>query len=196
MRMQPQDTTRRIGRTLGAWAVPAALAVPAVVFTMFGESATDALEWRRDVLAVEPWRVVTGHLVHLDPAHLALNVAGLAVLWLLVGPVWRTHIWAATCLGVMAAVSIGLLWVPALDWYVGLSGLLHGMLAAGAVGLWRDWRTGSAILLAFLALKAGWEVAFGAATGVDAVVEAHWIGSAAGGLAGIMSAFARRGTAR
>ncbi len=64
------------------------------------------------------------------------------------------------------------------------------------MGLWREWRTGSAVLVLFLVAKAVWEVSFGATTGIDAVVEAHWLGGAVGALAGIMAAFARRGTAR
>lgn len=178
------------------WAVPAVLASGALAVAVLGDATARASEWRRDALVTEPWRIVTGHFVHLDAAHLALNIAGLAVLWLLVGSVWRTRSWIAICTGVVVAISFGLLLVPTLDWYVGLSGLLHGMLAAGAVGLWREWRTGAAILILFLVSKSVWEVAFGAATGVDAVVEAHWLGAAAGALAGIMSVFVRRGTAR
>lgn len=185
-----------MSRTLRAWTVPAVLAVGASLVAALGEATARILEWRHDALVVEPWRFVTGHFVHLDASHLALNIAGLMVLWLLVGPVWRTRDWAAICTGVMVAISAGLLLVPALEWYVGLSGLLHGMLAAGAVGLWREWRTGSAILILFLVSKTAWEAAFGAATGVDAVVEAHWLGAAAGVLAGIMSAFVRRGGER
>lgn len=183
-------------RRLREWAVPAVLAAGALSVAVLGEAAARASEWRRDALFTEPWRLVTGHFVHLDTAHLALNIAGLTVLWLLVGTVWRTRDWVAICIGVVVAISFGLLLVPGLEWYVGLSGLLHGMLAAGAVGLWREWRTGSAILLFFLVSKSLWEAMFGAATGVDAVVEAHWLGAAAGGLAGIMSAFVRRGTVR
>lgn len=178
---------------MGHWAVPGVLVVGAVIA---GFGAPGEFGWQRAVIPTEPWRLLTAHFVHLDIKHLLLNLGGLVVLWALVGRVWSSRVWALITVMCALAVTLGLLVVPGLAWYVGLSGLLHGMLAAGAIGLWRAWRPGAIVLIAFVCAKTAVEFVYGTATGLDAVVEAHWLGAAAGGVAGIMAAFARRRTLR
>lgn len=89
--------------------------------------------FRYDRVAIssgQEWRLVTGHLVHLNTFHLFLNLAGLFLLTeLLWGDLPVLH-GAGLFVASSAGISI-LLWQlhPELDWYAGLSGTLHALWA-------------------------------------------------------------------
>ncbi len=144
---------------------------------------------RGAIAAGEVWRVLTGHLVHLNGMHLVLNAVGLALVSALVGMHLRLPAWGLALLISAATVSAGLwLGTPELAWYVGLSGVLHGLLAAGAlVGLTeRRERLFTGLVLAVVAAKLGWEQWAGATPGTEAVadgrvvVDAHLYGALGG----------------
>jgi membrane associated rhomboid family serine protease len=86
----------------------------------------------------------------------------------------------------MAAIDAGLvLWDSTLRWYVGSSGALHGVMAAGALAHLRRRERDAWLLAAFLVGKLAWEQGVGALplSGSDpVVVDAHLFG-AVGGLA-------------
>lgn len=135
------------------------------------------------------WRLVSGHLVHLSWSHYLMN--GLAFLMIcgLYAP-WLTASTLARWMLVTAlAVGFGLMWFePQLGWYVGLSGVLHGLLVAGSLreALRRE-ALGVLVLLA-VGLKLAWEQTYGpmpgseSAAGGAVIVNAHLYG-AFGGLA-------------
>lgn len=102
---------------------------------MVGDCAWDALRYERGaIIEGELWRLVTGHWVHLGWLHLALNLAGLLLIWSLWGPALRSVQWLLCTLWIAMAQSLLLLALnPEIHWYVGLSGLLHGLFAAGAL---------------------------------------------------------------
>ncbi|MGZ3157982.1 MAG: rhombosortase [Burkholderiaceae bacterium] len=89
---------------------------------------------RAAILSGQAWRIITGHLVHLNTPHLVLNLLGLFLLSeLLWGGLPALH-----ALGLLVAASVGisvLLWLlhPELMRYAGLSGVLHGLWAAAAL---------------------------------------------------------------
>lgn len=176
---------------LSRWYWPAGLALVCVAFAVGGDAARVAFRWERELLVSEPWRALTGHLLHLDGNHLLLNLAGLAALWALVGDAWRTRAWSLGALFIALAISIGLVTSDTLVWYVGLSGVLHGLLAMGAVGLRHEWRAGAIILVLFLVAKGLTEAVIGAPTD-DTITAAHWWGTGAGFVAGIMAALLQR----
>ena len=93
----------------------------------------EALAYDRDaVQAGQLWRLLTGHFVYLGWTHLALNLAGLALVAWIVGHAFGWFRWVLITLASIAAIDAGF-WFRdlQLDWYVGLSGLLNGILAAG-----------------------------------------------------------------
>ncbi len=167
-----------------------------------GEEARQLLRYERGaILQGEAWRLLTAHLVHLGPSHLLLNLAGLGLVQLLVGPYLPPRAWWAALLLAGLAVSGGLLLLdPGLRWYVGLSGALHGLLAAGALAALlaggAPWEGG--LLLALLAAKLAWEQLAGplpgseAAAGGPVVVDAHLYGALGGLPAGLWAGLSRR----
>lgn len=146
-----------------------------------------ALRLERTLALSEPWRLITAHLVHLGWTHLLMNLAGLAIIWGLLAPAMSTRQWAVIMIASALGVSLGLLlFSPQVAWYVGLSGLLHGLLAAGALAGLRQQRGMCVLILAFLTLKLALEQLVGG----DAVtarlisgtviVDAHLYGVLAG----------------
>lgn len=171
---------------LRAWAVPAALSLLMVVLEIVDLAGPLRYE-REAILAGQYWRFMTGHLVHLGWAHLLLNLAGFALVWLLFGPLLRAAAWLTAAAASAAAVSAGLLWLaPHLAWYVGFSGVLHGLFVAGTVAAWQAGDRGALLLLAAVAAKLAWEQWQGAAAGTAAlvggavVIDAHLYGAAGG----------------
>lgn len=172
-----------------AWIAVASLALAMTLLQAVGR---EPLQYERSgVLAGEAWRLLTGHFVHADWPHLGWNVAGLALVAWLFAREYGPRGWAWILLGSTAAVDLGFLVLePRLGWYVGFSGVLHGLAAAGLIA-WvvraRDWIT--LVVLAVFALKLGWEhfagpLPFTAQTlEVPVVHEAHTYGAVGGAIA-------------
>jgi len=175
-------------RIAGLAFVVAALALPALA----GPAALDWLRYDRARIAGgELWRLLSGHLVHYDARHLLMNLAGLGLLWwLFIADLPARSWWLIVALSA-CAVSAGLyLFDPAVGWYVGLSGVLHGIWAAAGVAAWRRWRLESGVTLALLAGKLVLErgigpISAGVDPGLTVIVAAHLYG-ALGGLAGAL----------
>ncbi len=176
---------------LARWALPLTLALAALLAQAFG--GLEALRLERGLWLAQPWRLVTGQLMHLGWAHLAMNLAGLAIIWLILArqlPLWQ---WWMTVLVCAVGVNLGLLaFSPTVGWYVGLSGILHGLIAAGALaGLKRQPSLG--LLLLGLIAKLAWEQSTGQDPGTAQViggaviVDAHLYGALAGVVLGVVS---------
>ena len=190
MGLSKGDETRSDVSPGFAWWVPGAIVMVSLALLASGDAGREWLRFdRTGIAAGEAWRLLTGHLVHLGETHALLNLVGLALVWFLVGRAFSARQWLWVIAGAVAAIDLGL-WFgnPSLDWYVGLSGLLHGMLAAGIVaGL--AGRSGEAILLAVVvAGKLAWEQLAGPLPGSEAtsggavIVDAHLYGVIGGTL--------------
>jgi len=173
----------------GALAVPAAAAAVVIVLALWPE-AFEHLAWdRQAIVAGEAWRVLTGQFVHLGLSHAVLNLAGLGAVVLIFRGDFDGPGWAGTLGASLAGVAVGLQWLsPAVEWYAGLSGALHGLFAAGAVARIRTRRPGGWALALLLGAKLVVEGLFGAPaasawlTGGPVLVVAHLWGTL-GGLA-------------
>ena len=76
--------------------------------------------------------MLTAHAVHLDLHHLLLNELGLVLMWSLFARDYDTVEWCVIVLSGALAISCGLWWLsPSVGWYVGASGVLHSVMAAG-----------------------------------------------------------------
>jgi rhomboid family GlyGly-CTERM serine protease len=153
-----------------------------------GVHSINALRYDRDALAAgQWWRLATAHIVHLDLRHALLNGCGLALMWALFAREYRARQWALISAAAALAIDLGL-WFRDTDvlWYVGASGVLHGVMAAGTVAALRRGERDGYILAAFLLAKLVYEQTGGvlpfAGSALPVLVNAHLYG-AAGGLA-------------
>ncbi len=167
--------------------------MPCVLLALGGEPVRHALQYDRvAILHGQVWRIFTGNFVYLGWGHLAEDMAGYMLLWLLFEellPGWRCPL-----LVVLGSLGVGIglyLGDPALRWYVGISGALNTLWLAGAMLLMqrRDWL--GWVLAVFLILKLIYEQTLGplpfsvATTGGPVVVDAHLYGALTGALLGI-----------
>jgi rhomboid family GlyGly-CTERM serine protease len=181
-------------RGIRAWIVPAAIGVVAASAELGGEGARAVLRYARDGLAAgELWRLVTGHLVHLGPTHMLMNVAALALLAFLFIPLLKSADWLIGGLAAALAIDAGLYWLePGIEWYVGLSGVLHGFWALACVKAMLLQRREAIPLTVLLVVKIGYErvigpVPFtGAVAAGPVVTEAHAFGALGGAVTAVV----------
>lgn len=167
----------------------------------------DVLEYRRPLLAAEPWRLVTGHFVHLSLLHAMLNGVALLLLGRLFADRLRTvEFWAMLGLAPLLISLVFWAVMPELIWYRGLSGSLHALYFTGCV-VWIRTTTGRSRWLPIAALFGGtikvlleqpWDTSFPFREWLGAAVvpQAHLVGAVIGAAAGlwIAGARAKRGT--
>ncbi len=183
------------------WQPPLLLLLVSLAIALLGDGPGELLRYQRSgLLAGEWWRLFSGHLVHLGWSHLWLNLAGLLLVWTLVGRAFSLPNWWGLIGVSLLGISLGLLWwLPELSWYVGLSGLLHGMLVAGSLQLALRGEREAVMVLAIVVAKLAWELWQGPmpgsreAAGGEVVVQAHALGGLCGALyVGVMRVLLRR----
>lgn len=200
--MYPPAPDRPSGQ-VGSAAFFAALGLASVLCWLpvaaAGRQAALPLVYQRPaVLQGQVWRLLTAHLVNLSGAHLAWNLAALAAIGLLVGPALRAAAWLRVALVIALATGLGLLLLrPGVLAMAGLSALLHGLLAGGALAAAAGGRRLGFALLVVLTAKLVAEQLAGplpwsaAAVGGGIAVDAHLYG-ALGGLAAAAAELLRR----
>ena len=162
-----------------AWAV---LAVSIVVASLLGGfSAANPLVWQREALGEgEYWRLLSAHLVHLSPWHLLTNLLGLWLVTELLCETFTVAQWISLLFASALGVSLLLLLLQAdLQWYAGLSGVLHGLWSGGAACRWVVERK-KIFLLALLALFARLMMGRQISDEFLVIAEAHWYGAFSG----------------
>lgn len=170
------------------------LAVVVIGLALGGEQARLALRFDRGPIADgELWRLLSGHVVHLGWRHALLDLAAALMIGTLFADRFGLARWLWVGLASAFAVDAGLWWLkPAIDWYVGLSGVLHGALAAVVVSLAREGERAGYFLLAALLAKLAFEQWFGPlwmtaeAAGGPVIVAAHLYGALGGALAAVV----------
>jgi rhomboid family GlyGly-CTERM serine protease len=112
-----------------------ALCVLLLLAVFLGEPGRLALRYDRLALAQgQYWRLLSAHGVHLSLRHALLNILGLLLLWALFARDWSLRQWCLIVLSAILAIDAGLWFLDkTVLWYVGSSGVLYGVLAAGAL---------------------------------------------------------------
>jgi len=169
------------------------LAVAGAALLLQAAGGLPAWRLERGLMQAEPWRLLSAHLVHTGWPHLGMNLAGATMVWFLLGPAYTAGQWTMLMLACTAAVDAGLLWhSPGIEWYAGFSGVLHGLLAAGAIASLERAPALARLLLAALVLKLILEQQGGGLAGVSqfigapVVIEAHLYGAVAGAAAALI----------
>lgn len=105
-----------------------------IVLWLFDPYAQSVLAFNR--LQLEQghiWQLLSANLVHNNSWHLALNMAGLALLWSIHGYAYRATEIILLIIVCSLSVTLGIyLFSPSLIIYTGLSGVLHGLFVWGA----------------------------------------------------------------
>jgi rhomboid family GlyGly-CTERM serine protease len=151
-----------------------------------GDAGRALLRYDRAGLAAgQWWRLLTAHVVHLDLEHAALNTLGLVLMWALFARDYRPGQWALIVLSAITAIDAGL-WLrdSTVIWYVGSSGALHGVMAAGTLAHLRRRDLDGWLLAAFIIVKVAYEQHTGALpfsdSGAGVIVDAHLFGALGG----------------
>ena len=175
------------------WFLPAGVIVLSSLIAGGGDPAREWLRYDRAAIeSGEIWRLLSGHFAHLGLTHLALNFAGLILVWALVGSRMSATVWLAIVSFIVAFIS-GCFWFfdANLTWYVGLSGLIYGLLISGAcVGLTR-WRWESITIIILVFGRIVYEQIAGPVPGTElisggpVVVNAHLYGAIGGLIIGL-----------
>ena len=168
--------------------LPITLTLIALLIAVLGDTVQHALRFDREAIADgQWWRLISGNLAHLGWSHTALNLAGLALIWALLWHSFSAKAWGIITLISGLAVTLGLYYLnPALHWYVGLSGLLHGLFVAGVIGSLRRGDRRDLILLIAIAAKLAWEQYSGPMPGTaemaggPVIVDSHLYGAIGG----------------
>lgn len=163
----------------------------------------DELEYRRSLLRSEPWRLFTGHFVHLSWLHALLNCVALLLLErIFEGRLRRIEQWLLLATAPLAISLAFWMALPDLGWYRGLSGTLHAIFFAGCI-VWIATTTGGARWLPIAALAGGalkvvleqpWDAGFPFREWLGAAVvpQAHLVGTLVGSASGVALAARRK----
>ena len=146
-----------------------------------GDSGSELLRYDRAAIAAGGWwRLLTAHSVHLDAHHLLLNGLGLVLMWALFASDFDAVEWCIIVFAGALGISSGLWWLsPRVAWYVGASGVLHSVMAAGAAKHLRDRAWDRWILIGCLCVKLAYEQLGGHEPPL-VVVDAHLYGALCG----------------
>jgi rhomboid family GlyGly-CTERM serine protease len=178
-------------RRLRRWSVVLALAAISVALAFGGDELRQLGRYEPSAFdGEEYWRLLAAHVLHLGWGHLWPNLAALLLIGALFEDLFDYGDWLAVGLTAALAIDAGLyLLDPDVRWYVGLSGVLHGFVAGGALAALLRGRSIGAVLALGLGAKLVFEQTWGpmpltaATTGGPVIVAAHLYGSAGGLLA-------------
>ncbi|HIP75908.1 MAG TPA: rhombosortase, partial [Psychromonas hadalis] len=97
--------------------------------------ASDVLAYHYNaIFNFEWWRLITSTFCHTNFNHLAMNIAGLVVVLLLFPTAFLDlKLWHLILFSSLFISFSLLIFTPSLIWYVGLSGVLHGLFTYGVM---------------------------------------------------------------
>ncbi len=173
---------------LQGWALPGLVIIVASLLALSDDWGRELLRYDRDAIAGgQIWRLASGHFVHLGLSHWVLNGAGLLLVWFLVGEFLRASQWLLVTIVCIVGIDLGFwLFQPQLQWYVGLSGLLHGYLFAGIVAGYRQRKVEMTVLGVIVIAKLIYEALVGPLPGSEltsggaVITAAHLYGAISG----------------
>lgn len=183
-----------------------AIGLAAGLILLHASGLGDALEYRRAVLASEPWRFITGHFVHINWPHALINAAALVIVARLFAPDLSAPRQALVLISAALLIGLGLgSFAPQVHWYRGLSGALHALYFAGAT-LWLASarpRTARTLWLPAALVVGGWikvaleqpageELPYAEWLSAAVVPQAHLMGAAWGSVLGLALALTNR----
>lgn len=159
-----------------------------VLLASGGEAVTELLRYQRNEIASgEWWRMLSAHSVHLSWIHLLLNIFAYGLILVYRANYIRDKSWFVCMLVCALGVSLGLyVFSQQVHWYVGLSGVLHGLMVYVILVRISDGDRTAWAVLPLLAAKLVYEQIGGAISddaevlGGDVIIDAHLYGAITG----------------
>jgi rhomboid family GlyGly-CTERM serine protease len=160
------------------------------LYAAFGPAPEAWVYDRAAIAGGEWWRLISGHWVHSDRAHLVWNLAGLLALGWIVEMRGRRGLLTGLLVGTLGVDLVLWLGLPGLAAYCGLSGVLNSLLPLALAGLWQRATAPALVATGALSLlKITSEISAGQAlfthTAWASVPEAHLAGWLAGLIFGV-----------
>jgi rhomboid family GlyGly-CTERM serine protease len=173
--------------TMGQISMPMLVSVLAALGWLYEPTSSEYFAYiQTDIHKGQIWRIITANFLHTNTSHLLLNLAGLWLLFALHRSYYSTK-WLGVCAFLCVGVGIGIfVFSPKLHWYVGLSGVLHGLFVIGAFFDIRNGLKSGWLLLGGIAIKIGHESLYGASDDIARLIDAkvatdaHLYGTLAG----------------
>lgn len=152
--------------------------------------------WRFDRQRIESgswYLLLTGNFVHLGLGHLWMNMAGFALIVVLVWQHFNLLEWVTVIVFSSLVVGVGLyLRDPHVGIYYGFSGTLHGVILAGCLADLRHYPKSAGLLLALVIGKLAWEQIAGPLPGSEetaggsVIVNSHLYGAIGGAIIAVL----------
>ncbi|MFV9614967.1 MAG: rhombosortase [Gammaproteobacteria bacterium] len=148
----------------------------------------DSWRFNRELVAKgDVWLLFSGHIAHLNWSHWLLNMAGLSIVAFFFSGHASFKQWLLVILVSATVISAGIWWwLTDIRYYVGLSGVLHGLFLYGALREIRFYPASGYVLVTVLIGKLLWEFFYGALPGSEdmaggrVLTEAHLLGAVGG----------------
>ncbi|MFT4654417.1 MAG: rhomboid family GlyGly-CTERM serine protease [Patiriisocius sp.] len=153
---------------------------------------------REQAIAGNWWQWISAHFMHNNFIHYGVNMIGLVLLWLLHGEYASVKSFSLNFVLMSVSISLCIYFLsPSLIWYVGMSGVLHGLLAWGvAIDIYLKRKTGY-LLFVGLVIKLVDEQFFASSSFMASLIEvgvaidAHLYGAIIGLFLGVFSVLCR-----
>ena len=170
------------------WWLPIIVVLSCGLLQVGMPATNEALRYHRVLISDgELWRLFSAHFIHLGWRHYLMNGTALLLIYWLYADRLSPLFVVLVCLASSLAVGLGLLVLsPHVTWYVGLSGVLHGLFAFGALCDLPRRRWIGIVVLSLLILKLAWEQRYGPIPGSEStaggpvIVSAHLYGAVGG----------------
>ncbi len=170
--------------------LPLGLSVLMLLIALSDEYLQQALRYDRQAIAEgQLWRLLSGHFVHMSSGHLIMNMLGLGLIAMFFWPLLGNWHWlGAIALSAMAVSGAIYAFDSQVLWYVGFSGVLHGLFVVASLANIRVRPGEGRLLLTLIGIKLLWEQVLGPLPGSEqtaggpVLVDAHLYGAVAGAL--------------
>ncbi len=145
------------------------------------------------------WRWLSGHWVHLTWGHLWMNLIAMLALCATFYENHSAKDWLISSMGMCLCITLAfIVFSPQLTWYVGLSGLLHGLFVYLVLSDHKLTPILKGLFVAALSAKLAWEQLYGSLPGSEelaggnVVVDAHFYGAISGLLCFIVATLLKK----
>ncbi len=160
---------------LKPYILPLCAAGVALLLAIFHSELNPVFAYDRSLIADgELWRLITGNWMHTNWTHFALNMGGLALIWLVYNDLanfrWQLSFLLIPMLG---CTLLLLAFSPDMERYVGLSGGLHGTIVAFGIADYTKNRLLSILLVIGVSAKLIYEQLTGSSETIEQLIAAN-----------------------